>query len=69
MPFAGRNQGDTAAAEPRGHSGAADALHLQYLWRMPPLPDIGISTSAFAELLLQAALERIAELAPAAEIR
>jgi sugar phosphate isomerase/epimerase len=36
---------------------------------MPPLPDIGISTSAYAELMLPAALERIADLAPAAEIR
>jgi sugar phosphate isomerase/epimerase len=36
---------------------------------MPALPDIGISTSAYAELLLPAALARIAELAPAAEIR
>jgi sugar phosphate isomerase/epimerase len=36
---------------------------------MPPLPDIGISTSAYAELPLPAALARIAELAPAAEIR
>jgi sugar phosphate isomerase/epimerase len=33
------------------------------------LPDIGISTSAYADRLLPAALERIAELAPAAEIR
>jgi sugar phosphate isomerase/epimerase len=32
-------------------------------------PDIGISTSAYSALLLPAALERIAELAPAAEIR
>ncbi|MBE0528484.1 MAG: sugar phosphate isomerase/epimerase [Thermoleophilia bacterium] len=31
--------------------------------------DIGISTSAYTELMLPAALERIAELAPAAEIR
>ena len=31
--------------------------------------DIGISTSAYAEFMLPAALERIAELAPAAEIR
>ena len=31
--------------------------------------DIGISTSAYSELMLPAALERIAELAPAAEIR
>lgn len=36
---------------------------------MPALPDIGISTSAYAELFLPTALERIAELAPAAEIR
>jgi len=36
---------------------------------MPPLPDIGVSTSAWSELLLPAALERFAELAPAAEIR
>jgi sugar phosphate isomerase/epimerase len=33
------------------------------------LPDIGISTSAYADRLLPAALERIAELVPAAEIR
>jgi sugar phosphate isomerase/epimerase len=33
------------------------------------LPDIGISTSAYAGQLLPAALEQIAELAPAAEIR
>jgi len=33
------------------------------------LPDIGISTSAYADRLLAVALERIAELAPAAEIR
>jgi len=31
--------------------------------------DIGISTSAFSELMLPAALARVAELAPAAEIR
>ena len=31
-------------------------------------PDIGISTGAYAELPLAAALARIAELAPAAEI-
>jgi len=36
---------------------------------MPSLPDIGVSTSAYSELLLAAALERIAKLAPAAEIR
>lgn len=36
---------------------------------MPPLPDIGISTSAWAEVTLAPVLERIAELAPAAEIR
>jgi len=36
---------------------------------MPTLPDIGISTSAYGELLLPEALERIGELAPAAEIR
>jgi sugar phosphate isomerase/epimerase len=34
-----------------------------------PLPDIGISTSAYARVPLAAALRRIAELAPAAEIR
>jgi sugar phosphate isomerase/epimerase len=33
------------------------------------LPHIGISTSAYADRLLPVALERIAELAPAAEIR
>jgi sugar phosphate isomerase/epimerase len=32
-------------------------------------PDIGISTSAYPELMLPAALERIAAVAPAAEIR
>jgi sugar phosphate isomerase/epimerase len=32
-------------------------------------PDIGVSTSAFAELMLPAALENIADLAPFAEIR
>jgi sugar phosphate isomerase/epimerase len=32
-------------------------------------PDIGVSTSAYADLLLPVALERIAEVAPAAEIR
>lgn len=36
---------------------------------MPPLPDIGVSTSAWAEVALAPVLERIAELAPAAEIR
>lgn len=36
---------------------------------LQPLPDIAISTSAYPELLLAAALQRIAELAPAAEIR
>jgi sugar phosphate isomerase/epimerase len=36
---------------------------------VPSSPDIGISTSAYSELLLPAALERISELAPAAEIR
>ncbi len=36
---------------------------------MTPPADIGISSSAFAELLLPAALERIAELGWAAEIR
>jgi len=34
-----------------------------------PLPDIGVSTSAYARVPLAAALRRIAELAPAAEIR
>jgi sugar phosphate isomerase/epimerase len=33
------------------------------------LPDIGISTSAYADQLLPAALEQISELAPAAELR
>ena len=36
---------------------------------MDGFPDIGVSTSAYAERLLPAALERIAALAPAAEIR
>lgn len=36
---------------------------------MLPLPDIGVSTSAYARVPLAAALRRIAELAPAAEIR
>jgi sugar phosphate isomerase/epimerase len=36
---------------------------------MTPPADIGISSSAYAELLLPAALERIAELGTAAEIR
>ena len=36
---------------------------------MSELPHIGISTSAYADRLLPVALERIAELAPAAEIR
>jgi sugar phosphate isomerase/epimerase len=36
---------------------------------MTPASDIGVSTSAYSDLLLPAALERIAELAPAAEIR
>ena len=36
---------------------------------VPPLPNIGISTSAYADLPLEAALARIAGLAPAAEIR
>ncbi len=36
---------------------------------MPGTPDIGISTSAYAELMLPAALERISEHASLAEIR
>jgi sugar phosphate isomerase/epimerase len=36
---------------------------------MPPLPDIAVSTSAWSGSPLPPALERIAELAPAAEIR
>jgi sugar phosphate isomerase/epimerase len=36
---------------------------------VPPLPDISVSTSAYARVPLAAALLRIAELAPAAEIR
>ncbi len=36
---------------------------------MSDLPDIGISTSAYADQLLPVALEQISELAPAAEIR
>lgn len=42
---------------------------LAYLQRMPPLPDLSISTSAYPGQLLSATLEHIAELAPAAEIR
>ncbi len=36
---------------------------------MPPLPDIAVSTSAYADQALAPTLERIAALAPAAEIR
>jgi len=32
---------------------------------MPPLPDIGISTSAYAEVFLAAALARVGEVASA----
>jgi sugar phosphate isomerase/epimerase len=42
---------------------------LAYWSPVSDLPDIGISTSAYAGQLLPAALESIAELAPAAEIR
>ena len=60
MPFGGRNQDDSGSDSRR--------QPLAYLHGMPPLPDIGISTSAYAEVFLAAALARVAEVASAAEI-
>ena len=50
-------------------AGGSHPAALAYLSLVSGLPDIGISTSAYAGELLPAALERISELAPAAEIR
>ncbi len=50
-------------------AGGSRPAALAYLSPVLRSPDIGISTSAYSELLLPAALERISELAPAAEIR
>ncbi len=54
---------------PGAHHSHAPRQRLAYLHGMPPLPDIGISTSAWSACPLPLALERIADLAPAAEIR
>ena len=52
-----------------GVTRGASRARLPYLGPVHPPHDIGISSSAYAELLLPAALERIAAIAPAAEIR
>jgi hypothetical protein len=57
MPFGGRNQDDSGSDSRR--------QPLASLHGMPPLPDIGISTSAYAEVFLAAALARVAEVASA----
>ncbi len=54
---------------PPGANHSRARRRLAYLRDMPPLPDIGISTSAWSTHSLPFALERIAKLAPAAEIR
>jgi len=50
-------------------AGDAPRARLPYLSPVHPPHDIGISSSAYSELLLGPALERIAAIAPSAEIR
>jgi sugar phosphate isomerase/epimerase len=56
-------------SSPRSAAGSRRHRPSFILEPVHPPHDIGISSSAYAELLLPAALERIAALAPAAEIR
>jgi sugar phosphate isomerase/epimerase len=54
---------------PAGSAGGRDAAPLAYWRPVQRSPHIGVSTSAFSELMLPAALERIAAHVPFAEIR
>ncbi len=53
----------------RAGDGGAGRAPLPYLGPVHPPHDIGVSSSAYSELLLPAALERIAAVAPFVEIR
>ena len=53
----------------RAAAGGAGGARLPYLDAVHPPHDIGVSSSAYSELFLPAALERIAAVAPSAEVR